>query len=298
MATPELRHMLRDDDLNHEEQKQVLELAIKFHNDRFYHQPFAGPQGIAVIFDKPSTRTRSSFSIGVAELGGYPLVIDKSGSQLGRGEPVADTARVLDRMAYGVVWRTFGQDRVEEMAKYSTHPVVNALTDEFHPCQILADFQTIAEHRGGVDNLKNQTIAYLGDAANNMSNSYLLGGAVAGMNVRVAGPNGYLPDPQIVADADCVFTDTWVTMGEESEYAIRSKPFWDYQVNAELMSYAKEDAIFQHCLPAYRGKEVTSEVIDGPQSVVWDEAGNRLHAQKALLTWLAGKARGDESLLA
>ena len=234
MATPELRHMLRDDDLNHEEQKQVLELAIKFHNNRFYHQPFAGPQGIAVIFDKPSTRTRSSFSIGVAELGGYPLVIDKSGSQLGRGEPVADTARVLDRMAYGVVWRTFGQDRVEEMAKYSTHPVVNALTDEFHPCQILADFQTIAEHRGGVDNLKNQTIAYLGDAANNMSNSYLLGGAVAGMNVRVAGPNGYLPDPQIVADAeaiasetggsvlvttdpkeavagaDCVFTDTWV----------------------------------------------------------------------------------------
>ena len=187
MATPELRHMLRDDDLNHEEQKQVLELAIKFHKNRFYHQPFAGPQGIAVIFDKPSTRTRSSFSIGVAELGGYPLVIDKSGSQLGRGEPVADTARVLDRMAYGVVWRTFGQDRVEEMAKYSTHPVVNALTDEFHPCQILADFQTISEHRGGVDNLKNQTIAYLGDAANNMSNSYLLGGAVAGMNVRVAG---------------------------------------------------------------------------------------------------------------
>lgn len=319
--TPELRHMLRDDDLNHEEQKQVLELAIKFHHDRFYKQPFAGPQAVAVLFDKPSTRTRSSFSIGVAELGGYPLVIDKSGSQLGRGEPVADTARVLDRMAYGVVWRTFGQDRVEEMAKYSTHPVVNALTDEFHPCQILADFQTISEHRGGVDNLKNQTIAYLGDAANNMSNSYLLGGAVAGMNVRVAGPYGYLPDPQIVADAeaiasetggsilvttdpneavagaDCVFTDTWVSMGEEAEYAVRSKPFWDYQVNAELMAKAKDDAIFQHCLPAYRGKEVTAEVIDGPQSVVWDEAGNRLHAQKALLTWLAGKARGDESLL-
>ena len=151
--TPELRHMLRDDDLNHEEQKQVLELAIKFHHDRFYKQPFAGPQAVAVLFDKPSTRTRSSFSIGVAELGGYPLVIDKSGSQLGRGEPVADTARVLNRMAYGVVWRTFGQGRVEEMAKYSTHPVVNALTDDFHPCQILADFQTIAEHRGGVDNL-------------------------------------------------------------------------------------------------------------------------------------------------
>ena len=305
--TPELRHMLRDDDLNHEEQKQVLELAIKFSKNRFYKQPFAGPQAVAVLFDKPSTRTRSSFSIGVAELGGYPLVIDKSGSQLGRGEPVADTARVLDRMAYGVVWRTFGQDRVEEMAKYSTHPVVNALTDDFHPCQILADFQTIA---------------YLGDAANNMSNSYLLGGAVAGMNVRVAGPQGYLPRPDIVADAeriaaenggsilvttdareavagaDCVFTDTWVSMGEEAEYAIRSKPFWDYQVNAELMALAKPDALFQHCLPAYRGKEVTAEVIDGPQSVVWDEAENRLHAQKALLTWLTGKARGDESLLA
>ena len=216
---------------------------------------------------------------------------------------MADTARVLDRMAYGVVWRTFGQDRVEEMAKYSTHPVVNALTDDFHPCQILADFQTIAEHRGGVDNLKNQTIAYLGDAANNMANSYLLGGAVAGMDVRVAGPHGgsilvTTDAKEAVQDADCVFTDTWVSMGEEAEYAIRSKPFWDYQVNTELMALAKPDALFQHCLPAYRGKEVTAEVIDGPQSVVWDEAENRLHAQKALLTWLTGKARGDESLLA
>lgn len=319
--TGTLRHMLRDDDLNHEEQKQVIELAIKFHKDRFYKQPFAGPQAVAVLFDKPSTRTRSSFSIGVAELGGYPLVIDKSGSQLGRGEPVADTARVLTRMAYGIVWRTFGQDRVEEMAKYATCPVVNALTDQFHPCQVLADFQTIAEHRGGVDELKNQTIAYLGDCANNMANSYLLAGAVAGMDVRVAGPNGFLPDEKIVRDAkklakenggsilvttdpveavkdaDCVFTDTWVSMGEEAEYAIRSKPFWKYQVNDELMTHAKKDALFQHCLPAYRGKEVTESVIDGPQSVVWDEAENRLHAQKALLTWLVGQQRGDESLL-
>lgn len=316
-----LRHMLRDDDVNHEEQKQILELGMKFREDRFYHQPFAGPQGVAVLFDKPSTRTRSSFSIGVAELGGYPLVIDKSGSQLGRGEPVADTARVLTRMAYGIVWRTFGQDRVEEMAKYATVPVVNALTDEFHPCQVLADFLTIAQHKGGVDALEGMTIAYLGDAANNMANSYLLAGAVAGMHVRVAGPQGFLPDPQIVADAerlaaenggsilvttdaaeavkdaDCVFTDTWVSMGEEGEYDVRSKPFWPYQVNAELMALAKPDALFQHCLPAYRGKEVTAEVIDGPQSVVWDEAENRLHAQKALLTWLIGQQRGDESLL-
>jgi len=200
--TGQLRHMLRDDDVNHEEQKQILELGMKFRANRFYRQPFAGPQGVAVLFDKPSTRTRSSFSIGVAELGGYPLVIDKSGSQLGRGEPVADTARVLTRMAYGIVWRTFGQDRVEEMARYATCPVVNALTDEFHPCQILADFLTIAQFRGGVDALTGKTIAYLGDAANNMANSYLLGGAVAGMHVRVAGPYGYLPDAAIVADAE------------------------------------------------------------------------------------------------
>jgi ornithine carbamoyltransferase len=320
--TGQLRHMLRDDDINHEEQKAILRLGMRFRSDRFYKRPFEGPQAVAVLFDKPSTRTRSSFSIGVAELGGYPLVIDKSGSQLGRGEPVEDTARVLTRMASAIVWRTYGQDRVEQMARYATVPVVNALTDEFHPCQVLADFLTIAQMRGGVDALEGKTIAYLGDAANNMSNSYLLAGAVAGMHVRVAGPRGYLPDPVIVADAqriaadnggsilvttdpreavagsDCVFTDTWVSMGEESEYAIRSKPFTPYQVNDELMGLAKPDALFQHCLPAYRGKEVTASVIDGAQSVVWDEAENRLHAQKALLTWLIGVQRGDEGLLA
>jgi ornithine carbamoyltransferase len=294
---------------------------MAFRRNRYYRRPFEGPQGVAVIFDKPSTRTRSSFSVGVAELGGYPLVIDKSGSQLGRGEPVADTARVLSRMTSAIVWRTFGQDLVETMAQYSDVPVVNALTDEFHPCQILADFLTIAQHRGGVDALQGMTIAYLGDAANNMANSYLLGGATAGMNVRISGPQGFLPDCAIVADAariagenggsitvtadpreavtdaDCVFTDTWVSMGEENEYAVRSKPFWGYQVNDELMALAKPDAMFQHCLPAYRGKEVTASVIDGPQSVVWDEAENRLHAQKALLTWLIGKQQDDKDLL-
>ena len=317
----QLRHMLRDDDVNHEEQKQILELGMKFRENRFHHRPFEGPQGVAVLFDKPSTRTRSSFSIGVAELGGYPLVIDKSGSQLGRGEPISDTTEVLTRMAYAIVWRTFEQSRIEEMASVATVPVVNALTDEFHPCQVLADFLTLAQFKGGVDALEGMSIAYLGDAANNMANSYLLAGAVAGMHVAVAGPNGYLPDEAIVQDAeaiaattggsilvttspleavagaDCVFTDTWVSMGEESQYAVRSKPFWPYQVNEELMGYAKPDALFQHCLPAYRGKEVTAEVIDGPQSVVWDEAENRLHAQKALLTWLIGKQGGDESLL-
>ena len=317
----QLRHMLRDDDVNHEEQKQILELGMKFRENRFHHRPFEGPQGVAVLFDKPSTRTRSSFSIGVAELGGYPLVIDKSGSQLGRGEPISDTTEVLTRMAYAIVWRTFEQSRIEEMASVATVPVVNALTDEFHPCQVLADFLTLAQFKGGVDALEGMSIAYLGDAANNMANSYLLAGAVAGMHVAVAGPNGYLPEEASVQDAeaiaattggsilvttnpleavdgaDCVFTDTWVSMGEESQYAVRSKPFWPYQVNEKLMGYAKPDALFQHCLPAYRGKEVTAEVIDGPQSVVWDEAENRLHAQKALLTWLIGKQRGDESLL-
>lgn len=317
----QLRHMLRDDDVNHDEQKQILELGMKFRENRFHHRPFEGPQGVAVLFDKPSTRTRSSFSIGVAELGGYPLVIDKSGSQLGRGEPIRDTTEVLTRMAYALVWRTFEQSRIEEMARVATVPVVNALTDEFHPCQVLADFLTIAQFRGGVDALEGMTIAYLGDSANNMANSYLLAGAIAGMHVRVAGPNGFLPDDAIVQDAeaiaattggsilvttdpqeavrdaDCVFTDTWVSMGEEDQYAVRSKPFWPYQVNEELMALAKPDALFQHCLPAYRGKEVTTAVIDGPQSVVWDEAENRLHAQKALLTWLIGKQRGDESLL-
>lgn len=318
----QLRHMLRDDDVNHEEQKQILELAMHFRENRFYKQPFAGPQAVAVLFDKPSTRTRSSFSVGVAELGGYPLVIDKSGSQLGRGEPVADTARVLTRMTSGIVWRTFGQNLVEEMANYATVPVVNALTDDFHPCQVLADFLTIAQWRGGVEGLAGKTIAYLGDGSNNMANSYLLAGATAGMHVRIAAPFGFWPKTTIVEDAeriarenggsilitaqprdavvgaDCIFTDTWVSMGEESQYEIRSKPFWKYQVNDELMALAKPDALFQHCLPAYRGKEVVASVIDGPQSVVWDEAENRLHAQKALLTWLTGWQRGDESLLA
>lgn len=317
----QLRHMLRDDDVSHDEQKQILALGMRFRANRFYHRPFEGPQAVAVLFDKPSTRTRSSFSIGVAELGGYPLVIDKAGSQLGRGEPVSDTSQVLTRMASAIVWRTYGQDRVEEMARYATVPVVNALTDDFHPCQVLADFLTIAQFRGGVDALAGKTIAYVGDAGNNMANSYLLAGATAGMHVRVSGPEGFLPREDIVADAeriaaanagsvlvttdpreavagaDCVFTDTWVSMGEENQYAIRSKPFWSYQVNDELMTLARPDALFEHCLPAYRGKEVTASVIDGSQSVVWDEAENRLHAQKALLTWLIGQQRGDDTLL-
>lgn len=307
-------HFLRDDDLSPSQQREVLELGLEFAKNRFYAQPFAGPQAVAVIFDKPSTRTRVSFSVGVAELGGYPLVIDAAGSQLGRGEPIADTAKVLTRQASMIVWRTFAHANIEEMAANSTVPVINSLTDSFHPCQILADLLTVAQHKGGVDKLAGLTLSYVGDGANNMAQSYLLGGVTAGMHVRIGAPQGYLPSEQVVADAakiaeqtggsvlittnpqevfhgaDVVATDTWVSMGDEENAASREAPFIPYQVNSQAMALAAPGALVLHCLPAYRGKEITAEVIDGPQSVVWDEAENRLHAQKALMTWLKDKS--------
>lgn len=305
-----VRHFLRDDDLTQREQREVLELALAFRDDRFIRTPLAGPRAVALLFDKHSTRTRVSFSVGVAELGGYPLVLDSGTSQLERGEPIEDTARVLDRQCAAVVWRTSAQSRIEAMAGASGVPVVNALTDEFHPCQVLADLMTVAQLRGGVGALAGKTLAYLGDGANNMAHSYLLGGATAGLHVRVAAPAGYLPDPAVVADAervaagtggsvlvthdpavavagaDVLATDTWVSMGHETTADARVEPFLPFQVNAASLAAAAPDAIVLHCLPAYRGKEITADVLDGPQSAVWDEAENRLHAQKALLTWL------------
>ena len=305
------RHFLRDDDLTPEELQEVLDLADAMKADRHAYRPLSGPRSVAVIFDKPSTRTRVSFSVGIAELGGYPLVIDAATTQLGRGEPIADTTRILDRQVAAIVWRTFGQARVAEMAAVSRVPVVNALTDEFHPCQILADLQTVREHKKRLAGL---TLAYLGDAANNMAHSYLLGGANAGMHVRVAGPAGFLPDPAVVADAerraaatggsvlvcedphpvldgaDVLATDTWVSMGQEEEKGAREAPFRPFALDEAALGRAASDAIVLHCLPAYRGKEIAAEVIDGPQSVVWDEAENRLHAQKALLAWLVERA--------
>jgi ornithine carbamoyltransferase len=307
-----LRHFLRDDDLTPAEQTEILDLADAFRADRFHQQPLAGPQSVAVIFDKPSTRTRVSFSIGVAELGGYPLVIDAQSSQMGRGEPIEDTTHVLDRQVEAIVWRTSGQDRLEAMAAVSSVPVVNALTDMFHPCQILADLQAVRAHKGSLPGL---SLAYLGDGANNMAQSYLLGGAIAGMHVRVGSPEGFAPSPDILDKAaaiaaetggsvvhtsvpkealegiDVVATDTWVSMGQESESADRSSPFVPFAVDSAAMALADPAAVVLHCLPAYRGKEIAAEVIDGPQSIVWDEAENRLHAQKALLTWLLTKAR-------
>jgi ornithine carbamoyltransferase len=305
-----LRHFLRDDDLTPAEQREVLGLAMAFREDRYVRTPLAGPQGVAILFDKPTLRTQVSFATGVAELGGFPLVVDGRLAQVGVRESVADVTRVLDRQVSAIVWRTFGQERIDEMAAVSRVPVVNALTDQYHPCQILADLLTVAQHRGGLSALPGQRLAYLGDAANNMAASYLLGGVTAGMHVAVAGPEGYLPDPAVVArateiaaatggsvtvttdaavavaGADAVATDTWVSMGDEDEAADRDAPFRPYQVDDALLDGAASDAIFLHCLPAYRGKEVTAEVIDGKRSVVWDEAENRLHAQKALLTWL------------
>ncbi|MDQ1601744.1 MAG: ornithine carbamoyltransferase [Actinomycetota bacterium] len=305
------RHFLRDDDLTPDELVELLDLADAMKADRLGRQPLAGPRAVAVLFDKPSTRTRVSFSVGIAELGGYPLVIDAQSSQLGRGEPVEDTTRVLDRQCAAIVWRTFGQDRIETMASVSRVPVVNALTDKFHPCQILADLQTVREHKKTLAGL---SLTYLGDGANNMAHSYLLGGAAAGMHVRVGSPDGYDPDPVILAraqeiaaatggsaqqvrdpqaavdGADVLATDTWVSMGQEGESGDRSAPFVPYAVDEAALGRAAQGAVVLHCLPAYRGKEIAAAVIDGPQSIVWDEAENRLHAQKALLTWLLERA--------
>lgn len=302
-----LRHFLVDTDLSPEEQSEVLDLAAALKADRFSRRPLAGPQTVGVIFDKTSTRTRVSFAAGVSDLGGNPLVINPGESQLGHKESVADSARVLSRMLSAIVWRTYAQSGLEEMAEHSSVPVINALTDDYHPCQILADLLTLREHFGDV---AGRTLVYLGDAANNMANSYLLGCATAGMHVRIAGPEGFLPREDVVdaareraaqtggsvlvttdasealAGADAVVTDTWVSMGQESEKAERCEIFRPYSVTTEAMALAAEHAVFLHCLPAYRGLEVTAEVVDGPASLVWDEAENRLHAQKALLTFL------------
>ncbi|MBX3087570.1 MAG: ornithine carbamoyltransferase [Cryobacterium sp.] len=301
------RHFLRDDDLSPEEQSAILDLAIELKRDRFGRKPLEGPQTVAVIFDKSSTRTRVSFAVGIADLGGVPLIISTANSQLGGKETAADTARVLERQVAAIAWRTYAQSGLEEMAAGTKVPVINALSDDFHPCQLLADLLTIREHRGRLGGLK---VAFVGDGGSNMAHSYLLAGATAGMKLRIAAPEGYGPkaevldaararalqtgaeintftDPkQAVLNADVVVTDTWVSMGKESEKTRRLEAFSGFQVDSNLMSLASPEAIFMHCLPADRGFEVAAEVIDGPRSVVWDEAENRLHAQKALLVWL------------
>ena len=302
-----VRHFRRDDDITPAEQQQIIDLAIAMKADPYAHKPLAGPKSVALVFDKPSTRTRVSFSVGVADLGGYPLIIQAGESQLGAKESIADTARVLERMVAAIVWRTFAQSDIDEMAAHSTVPVINSLSDDFHPCQLLADLMTIREHKGRLAGL---TVAFVGDGSTNMAKSYLVACAIAGINVRIATPVNYQPLVEAhetatriagetggsvlvtdavadaLVDADVVVTDTWISMGQESEKEKRVADFAGYGVTAELMATAKGDAIFLHCLPAYRGFEVDAAVIDGPQSVVWDAAENRLHAQKALMHFL------------
>ena len=304
------RHFLRDDDVTPEEQAQILALAASVKADPFGARPLEGPRGVGVIFDKNSTRTRFSFELGVAQLGGHAVVVDGTTTQLGRDETIEDTARVLSRFVEAIVWRTSGHERLEAMASQASVPVINALSDMWHPCQILADLQTIIERKGRTAGL---TMTYLGDGANNMAHSLALGGVTAGMHVTISAPEGFDPDPAVIdatreraaatggsitlerdpraaaTGADVLVTDTWVSMGQESDGKDRRAPFRPYQINTDLLALADPEAIVLHCLPAHRGDEITDEVIDGPASVVFDEAENRLHAQKALLIWLLGQ---------
>lgn len=306
-----VRHFLTDLDLTQAEQTEVLDLALAMKKDKYGYKPYAGPQTVVVFFDKTSTRTRVSFAAGIAELGGSPLIVNSGESQLGHKESIADTAKVLERMVSTIVWRTYAQSGLEEMAENSSVPVINALSDDYHPCQLLADLLTVREHKGALGGL---SMAYLGDSANNMANSYLLAGVTAGMHVRIAGPAGYLPSAEIIAaaqeraaetggsvlittdaaealaGADVVATDTWVSMGQEDEKAQRMELFREYAVDSAAMAHADKDAVVLHCLPAYRGYEISADVIDGPQSVVFDEAENRVHAQKAIMGWLMAKS--------
>ncbi|MGO8888542.1 MAG: ornithine carbamoyltransferase [Streptosporangiaceae bacterium] len=304
------RHFLRDDDLSPAEQAAVLDLAERMKKDRFSWQPLAGPQAVAVLFDKQSLRTRVSFTIGIAELGGHPVVIDTQTTHIGRGETIEDVARVLTRQVAAIAWRTSGQERIDALASAATVPVINALTDEFHPCQVLADLQTVRAHYGS---LAGRVLAFLGDGASNMAHSYLLGGATAGMHVRIGAPEAYQPDPAVLAaagriaaqtgggvevgtdasaacdGADVIATDVWTSMGTEAKRDQRLAILGagdSYRLDAQKLALGRPGCLVLHCLPAHRGEEISADVIDGPNSAVWEQAENRLHAQKALLSWL------------
>lgn len=313
-----LRHFLTDDDLTPQEQAEVLTLARELKQAPLSARPLEGGRTVAVLFDKTSTRTRFSFVTAISHMGGSDITVDTSASQMGKGETYQDTGAVLSRFVEAIVWRTYAQSNLEEMAETATVPIVNALTDDFHPCQILADLQTCIEHlcpEQGPEGLRGLKAVYLGDGNNNMANSYMLGFATAGMDITICAPEEFQPQQQFidrarqraqetgatvtvsadvaqsVADAHVVITDTWVSMGMENDGLDRTTPFRPYQVNSAVMAQADPHAIFLHCLPAYRGSEVSADVIDGDQSVVFDEAENRLHAQKALLVWLMEKSR-------
>ncbi len=297
-------------DITKDQLDMLLKLAIKLKSEQKNGIPHPILKGktLGMIFTKSSTRTRISFEVGMTQLGGYPLFLSSNDIQLGRGETIYDTAKVMERYLDGIMIRTFSHQDVLDLAEYANIPIINALTDLLHPCQVLADLLTTYEHKGKLEGLK---IAYIGDG-NNMAHSIMYGAAKAGMNCAIATPDKYKCDDTVVEnaksdfkasgktltltndpieaikDADVVYTDTWVSMGMEAEKAQRIKDFEGYCVNNNLMKHADKDAIFMHCLPAYRGYEVADEVIDGPQSVIFDEAENRLHAQKAILATLMG----------
>jgi ornithine carbamoyltransferase len=298
-----VRHFLTLNDLSRDELRSLIQRAIELKTKHTAGEIFEPLKNkvLGMIFEKSSTRTRVSFEAGMAQFGGHAIFLSSKDTQLGRGEPIEDSARVLSRMVDAVMIRTFEHDIIERFATHSRVPVINALTNEYHPCQLLADMQTYFEHRGDI---AGKRVAWIGDG-NNMCHSYINAARQFDFQLCIASPQGYLPDAQILAsgeghatlsdsardavkDADLIVTDVWASMGQEEEQAARERVFADYQVTAELMATAKPDALFMHCLPAHRGEEVTAEVIDGQQSVVWDEAGNRLHSQKALLEFLIG----------
>lgn len=313
------KHLLTLADYTPDEICQVLSLALKLKDEtrRGIPHPLLVGKTLGMIFAKASTRTRVSFDVGMYQLGGYALFLGTHDIQLGRGETVHDTARVLSRYLDGIMIRTFAQQDVVDLARYGTIPIINGLTDMYHPCQVLADMMTVYESKGTLAGLK---LAFVGDG-HNMAHSLMLGGAKVGMSVAVATPEGYTPDMDVVAtaqttaqetggsvlvttdareamaQADVVYTDVWASMGQEQEQEKRMRDFAPYRVDGALMALAKKDAIFLHCLPAHRGEEVTAEVIDGPQSLVFDEAENRLHAQKAVMAMLMADADERETYL-
>ncbi|OOR90048.1 ornithine carbamoyltransferase [Moraxella caviae] len=296
-----VRHFLTLMDLSKDELQSLIrracELKAMQRRGEIY-RPFVG-RTLAMIFEKSSTRTRVSFETGMGQFGGQALFLSPNDTQLGRGEPIEDSARVISSMTDIVMIRTFSHAKVETFAKYSSVPVINALTDDFHPCQLLADMQTFYEHRGSIEG---KTVVWVGDG-NNMCHSYMIAAHQFGFNLVVAAPDGYKPNAELLAKyahctrlvddpkqavkgAHLVVTDVWASMGQEAEQAKREKDFADYQVNAELLDLAQEDVLFMHCLPAHRGEEISEDLLDDPRSVVWDEAENRLHAQKALMEFL------------
>ena len=298
-----MKHLLKLLDCSSEEIISILDLAdqLKYERKNGIPHPHLAGKSIGLIFEKSSTRTRVSFETGIYQLGGQPIFLSSRDLQIGRGEPVQDTARVLSRYLDGIMIRTFAQQEVEDLARYGTIPIINGLTDFCHPCQVLADLMTIRERYATLEGIK---LAYIGDG-NNMTNSLIVGGLKTGMKVSVACPEGYQPDPIVlefakgnpnfelttdpkvaVAGADVVYTDTWASMGQEAEKEARIKAFQGYQVNDELMAFAKPEAMVQHCLPAYRGQEITDEVFEAHADELFEEAENRLHAQKAVMVLL------------